>query len=213
MKLSELLDQEVTKLSEDFRKFNFEDLNHYLAWGSQHYLLIRHTCRMLHLCVGNVNIADNELYKEFVHHLAEEQNHELIMEKDLKRFNYDVTLDEPCPAIISTVDLQKYYTNNFGPLSFLGYGLLLEGVAYTAGKEVADRIAKSHGRRSAFLDLHVQSDDKHYPDGLARIDTFISSEVEREAFIRNLKTSSYSYTSLLLHATAIASTSKLKKSA
>lgn len=211
MKLSELLDQEVTRLSEDFRNFNFEDLDHYLAWGSQHYLLIRHTCRMLHLCVGNVDISNVELYKEFVHHLEEEQNHEIIMAKDMKRFNHDVSNDQPCSAVMSTVDLQKYYTNNFGPLSFLGYGLLLEGVAYMAGKEVADRIANAHGRRSAFLDLHVQSDEAHYPDGLARIDTFISSDLEREAFIRNLKTSSYNYSNLLRQASALASLNSLKK--
>lgn len=185
------------KLSDEFKEFNFEDLNHYAAWGAQHHRLIQNTPHLLHLCTANVHVQDTQLFDEFEHHLYEEKKHDILILNDFKKLGFNL-LDHKASAPAATIiDLQHYYINKYGPLVFLGYALLLEGLAYRVGAELSERIAKAHGKRSVFLDIHVQSDDKHYPDGLNRVDDFIKSPREKEAFIRNMKISSYNYSAMM----------------
>lgn len=200
MKLSEQLDQKVIELCEDFENYDFENLNHYAAWAGQHHRLIQNTPHLLHLCTANVDVKDIELFDEFEHHLDEEKKHDILLLNDFKKLGFnllDYKASAPASAII---DLQHFYVNKFGPLVFLGYALLLEGLAYRGGAKLSSRITKAHKKRSVFLDLHVQSDDKHYPDGLKRIDKFITSEKEKEAFIKNMEISAYNYSAMMKEA-------------
>lgn len=213
MKLSELLDQEVTKLSEDFRKFNFEDLNHYAAWAGQHHRLIQSTPHLLHLCTANVDVTDTELFDEFEHHLEEEKKHDLLLLNDFKRLGFNLLDYEASPPAIAIIDLQHYYINKYGPLVFLGYALLLEGLAYKIGADLSKRVTSTHKKKSVFLDLHVQSDETHYPDGLERIDKFITSKREKEAFIRNMKVASYNYSAMMVEAQNMTKNMTVKKAA
>lgn len=200
MKLSEQLDKKVTELCGDFQNYNFESLDHYAAWAGQHHRLIQNTPHLLHLCTANVDVHDAELFDEFEHHLDEERKHDLLLLNDFKKLGFNLLEYKASAPAAAIIDLQHYYVNKFGPLVFLGYALLLEGLAYRVGAELSTRVLKAHNKRSVFLDLHVQSDDKHYPDGLERIDHFITHEKEKSAFIKNMEISAYNYSAMMMEA-------------
>ncbi|MGH1467637.1 MAG: hypothetical protein ACRBBP_02000 [Bdellovibrionales bacterium] len=204
MNLSKLLDQEAERLSSDILNYNFEDFSHYIAWAAQHYRLIQNTPHLLHLCTANVDVQNIELFDEFEHHLEEEKKHDVMLLNDTKKLGVDITTHPISTPVHTIIDLQHYYINKYGPLVFLGYGLLLEGITYKVGKIVADRIATAHKGRSVFLDIHVKSDDTHYPDGMQRIDNFIQDEISKKMFLRNLKISSFNYSRLLEEASVSA---------
>jgi hypothetical protein len=193
MKVSEILDSQVNHLSHTVERYPFEDLKHYQSWSSQHYYLIQHTPRFLHLCCGTILPNEVELMHEFTHHLKEEMHHDRLIENDMLHFGYRLDSDPPFAPTISIIELQEHFIKTYGAVVFLGYGLVLEGMALKIGSRLAERIFKAHGKRSQFLDVHSKSDETHYPDGLARIDEYLVNERLKTAFVKNLKTTCFNY--------------------
>lgn len=141
--------------------------------------------------------TDKELTHEFTQHLREEMNHDALIERDMANFGYKLSSYKPFAPTIATIELQEHFIKTYGPVVFLGYGLVLEGMAIKIGGSVAQRIFESFEKRSSFLDVHSKSDETHYPDGKDRIDQYLDSERLKSAFIKNLETTCFNYAEMI----------------
>ena len=137
-------------------------------------------------------------------HLAEERGHDLLLLEDLDHLGLkieDFTEDTETALFYQN---QYYMIQNEGPVSHLGYALLLEAMCAHYGKPVLQRVIKSHGQQaSKFLDVHVVADQGHSEAGLMELKSLDPKTAER--VLKNVRQSAYLYECILNNAKFAAS--------
>lgn len=151
-----------------------------------------------------IDPSNKQLVDEFTQHLKEEMNHDALIENDMKQFSYSLSTYQPLPPTIAMIELQEHFIKTYGAVVFLGYALVLEGMAIKIGGKVAKRIFNAFGKHSKFLEVHEKADETHYPDGLNRIDAFLPEQRLKDAFVRNLKTTCFNYAEMVQGAKILA---------
>lgn len=159
-----------TKLNEInavIERFPWEDTKAYAAWLAQQYYLVRHSSRLLGLALSKID--DPTVRNEYVNHLHGERGHDDLLLKDLKTLGYKL---EDFPELISTrllVHNQYFWLNNATQDSLFGYAQYLEGISVFSVPKVIQRLEAKNVKALAFLKVHADSDEIHYPEGFARI--------------------------------------------
>lgn len=179
-------------------KFKWEDPAHLAAWSAQTFYYTSHGTRIMALCAAMTPIGNDKLHQFFIHHLEEEMNHQLLALADIKKLGYSIDV---IPEFSSTRMFYEtqYYKAIRNPVSFYGFGLMLELLSISAGKKAYKRV-KEANLESVFLKVHVHEDESHAP-AVEKILEGVS-EQDRKEIISNLLQSAYAYELILEECTA-----------
>ncbi len=175
--MKQLFKQLNNKYKEDMFKFPWEDREHLAIWSAQTYYFTKHITRIMALCSANCRFESEEVHKFFIEHLREEMGHHAIAEKDVKKLGYNLS---NIPEFASTRLLYEpqYFKAQFDPISFYGFGLMLEWLAVDIGAEIYQRIKKAD-LESNFLKIHVKEDVEHSDHAEALINKYQGEQMER----------------------------------
>lgn len=176
MSLEKAFSQAIDLLEERVDRFPFEDIDMYCRWMNQQFYLVQNSTRYLALSASKVSATERKEFREWVHHLEEELDHDVLILNDLKRLGrpHSDPIDPITRAMISSQysDIEKYGAN-----ALLGYALMLEGLSCRVCARIAERVESAHGPRTAsYLRLHAEVDQDHFPEGLKKITTLNSEQ-------------------------------------
>ncbi len=157
-KLFEALSSEYTLRFESFPWDRREEL---AVWSAQTYYYTSHITRIMASCAANIKVGDDVIHKFFIRHLSEEMGHQHLAAQDVKALGFDISQIPELPSTRLFYEPQ-YYKSIKDPLSFYGFGLMLELLAITGGGKIYQRI-RSSGLDSSFLRVHIKEDESHAP--------------------------------------------------
>jgi hypothetical protein len=195
-KLTKLFDHCISQIEKQILIYPFEDRDMYCLWMSQQYFLVENSTRYLSLSASKVPTQEKEEFRDWVHHLSEELDHDLLVLKDLEKMSYSMDQVEMNPYTRAIVSTQYYDIETNGPNALLGYALMLEGLSCKVCSVLAERIDTAFGKgKTSYLRLHASVDLEHFPEGMKKI----SQLNEKQTLIvqRNLVTMTALYSSLL----------------
>ncbi len=159
---------------------DFSDRLIYETWLAQAYYFVRHSTPMLALSCG-LAIENREYNLRCISHLAEEKGHDRMLLNDLKKIGSSI---ENVPEFSSTRALyqtQYYWIEHVNPVSFLGYIMVLEGIAVHCGPRKVEETKSFAG--SSFVKLHAQEDLDHFQSALSQLD--LMSEKDQRDIVGN----------------------------
>lgn len=148
-------------------RFPWEDERAYAGWLAQQYFLVRHTTRLIALAISKCE--DSRVRDEYIGHLAGERGHDELLLKDLKALGYEISDFTPYPSTRLMIHNQYFWMNDCSPDSLFGYAQYLEGISIFTVPKVIERLKAKGCKAVGFLQLHADSDEDHYPEGLQRI--------------------------------------------
>ena len=163
----------IDKVSGALSQFQFEDPKAYAFWLSQAYYFVRHSTPMLALSAG-LSVENNAYHNRCIDHLSEEKGHDKMLINDLKLMGYR---PQNFPELAQTQALyqtQYYWIQHKSPVSFLGYIMLLEGLAVVGGKELHARVQGHKGK--TFIKVHSDDDVEHLEKAMQMMDAFTPAE-------------------------------------
>jgi len=149
------------------RDYPWENPEAYCAWLAQQYYLVRHSSRLLGLALSKID--DATVRNEYVNHLHGERGHDELLLKDLKTLGRKVEDYPELPSARLLIHNQYYWLNHATHDSLFGYAQYLEGISVFSAPRVIERLEKAKSPALAFLRVHADSDEIHYPEGFARI--------------------------------------------
>jgi hypothetical protein len=204
--------EEMAQTKPIILEFPWEDPQAYALWLAQTYHMVNHSTRLVALAGALTPLDKNDLHARFVDHSKEERGHQLLCISDLKAMGR--TLEEfPClfPSA-AMYQVQYYWIQLRGPISFFGYTLSLECLAENFGAELYRRVSTTHGANAAkFLKVHSEADIEHTEKAFQQIQKL--SQVELELVKENLHISADLYRATLLEVRRSLQLHSLKRTA
>ncbi len=188
MSIEKQFNKILEPLKEEILAFSWEDQKSYELWLAQTYYFVIHSTRLFSFAASRCSIDDNILHFQLLDHLREEKGHENLATQDLKALGQKIVDLPELPETSSFYQLQYFWIEHYGPESFFGYLLCLEGLAVIAGQQVYERAKKNYGDKACkFLKVHVGEDQQHLKEVFAHVETFSSQK--RTAMFRNMEQS------------------------
>ncbi len=187
-RISSSIDCVVKALSD----YNFEDRHQYAFWLSQAYYFVKHSTPLLALSAG-LSVDNNAYHNRCIDHLSEEKGHEKMLLNDLKKLSYRPSDFPELAQTQAFYQTQYYWIQHKKPASFMGYIILLEGLAVISGKELHRRVSAHQGK--SFIKVHSDEDVDHLEKALQMMDSFTAEE--QELIVRNCELSSQIYLTML----------------
>ena len=179
----------------------------YIATLCHWHQFVRQTTQ--HIARAVANAANRELRNHYIYHFKGEINHELLIEQDLKHFNYDLdfllNFQMPAEATKEFMAVQEstigFYQN---PVLLLACALAAEGMTASikpAFLEALYRRIASWGianpkDAARFLSSHVHTDggdDGHWIRVLAMIGKYVDNEKLLQNFLSVLNVAMHTY--------------------
>lgn len=195
MNLSIAFEEQINLLDSVFDNFPVEDKAAYVDWLSQQFFLVQRSTRYLALAASMVETTKHKEFRDWVNHLADELDHDLVVLKDLRFLGFDHQSTKPLPEVRAlTLAMQQDIETN-GPNALFGYMLMLEGLSCKACQKLADRAQSAHGGANSYLKLHAKVDEDHYPEGLKQVNSL--SENQKQVVLDNLQMSATLYLSFM----------------
>ena len=186
--------QEINSIIELYDAYPFENKGAYGCYLNQQYFLIRYSTRLLALSASMINTTESNEFRWWVKHLQEEIDHDLTILNDMSAIGY--TFSDECEPVVRGLSLALFEDiRRHGQDALLGYALMLEGFSMKRCAILADRIKKAYGTGFSYLKLHAVADEKHFPQGIARIDSFPTHR--KQIILDNLHMSAHLYRDFL----------------
>jgi hypothetical protein len=186
------LENAVNKVCKSIDTFSFSNDYLYAFWLSQAYYFVKHSTPMLALSAG-LSVENRPYHIRCIEHLSEEKGHDKMLLNDLKQLGYSI---EDFPELTQTQALyqtQYYWIQHKSPTSFLGYIVLLEGIAINSGKKVLQQVTTSKGL--SFLKLHSEEDEDHIEKAYSIIESM--NELEQVLICKNCELSADIYVAMI----------------
>ncbi len=185
---------EINSIAVLFDKYPLEKKDAYGYFLNQQYFLIRHSTRLLALSASIIDTEEAKEFRWWAKHLQEEIDHDLSILNDMRSIGYD--FNKKCEPTIRALSLALFEDiRRHGQDALLGYALMLEGLSMKRCAIMADRINKTYGKGFSYFKLHAAADEKHFPQGMARIDEFPTHR--KQTIIDNLHMSAHLYRNFL----------------
>ncbi len=166
-----------TQYRETFLNCPWDDKNFLASWSAQTYYFTKHITRIMALCSAQCKFEHEDAHKFFIEHLREEWGHHRIAEKDVEKLGFDLAHFPELPSTRLLYEPQ-YFKASYDPISFYGFGLMLEWLAVDVGVTIYQRIKKA-GLESNFLKVHVKEDVEHSDHAEELINKFPGEQMER----------------------------------
>jgi len=155
----------------------WEERNFYANYLAQTYYFVCHSTRLLARAISYFSIEQDPLYRRFIAHIAEENYHERLAEKDLKNLSLNIKNFPEHSLTKSFYESQYYKIEKTQGIGFLGYVLYLEAVAVFAYPEIATRLVSCYGEKcSKFLKVHTEEDPQHLNKAIQEIEKLNAQE-------------------------------------
>ena len=155
---------------ENLKKFPWENKEAYGEYLAQTYFYVRHSTRFLCLSAGLTKQEDNSLHQRYLHHIQEENAHELMIIKDLKCIGKSIDEYQENPETKSFWEPQYYKIEHLGPAAHLGYIVMLEDVAARICPWINEKLEKCYGKKAAtFIRVHGEEDEDHVEEAYKAI--------------------------------------------
>ncbi|MCO4755467.1 MAG: iron-containing redox enzyme family protein [Bacteriovoracaceae bacterium] len=171
-----------------------QDRETYINFLAQTYYFVCHSVPLLKMAIKNT--SNEEFIERSLEHIKEENGHEMIALRDLKRLGANI---QDYPEWKWTKDFygKQYELVAENGEILLGYILALEGIA-ALSKEAAASVEKSFEKGSKFVKIHVEEDQEHLAKVLKQIkrscvqkeiiDNFFDTVSKYESFVDQLAT-------------------------
>lgn len=182
------LEAAIRKSAKAVGGMDFRNQALYETWLAQTYFFVRHSTPMLALSCG-LAIENRPYHLRCISHLAEEKGHDRLLINDLKALGSSIDLFEELSSTRAFYQTQYYWIEHVNPVSFLGYVLLLEGIAVSCGAEKIKETEGFSGR--SFVEVHAKEDLAHLGRAMAQIEAM--SEKDRRDIVSNAEQSSDLY--------------------
>lgn len=197
------------KYKKSFLSFPWGKSEYLAVWTAQTYFYTKHITRIMALCSAHCDFEKEEVHQFFIEHLREEMGHHRIAEKDLEKLGYNLALIPELPSTRLFYEPQ-YYRATRDPLSFYGFGLMLEWLAIGLGTEIYAQVKKA-GLESNFLKIHIKEDADHSEHAEKLISKFDAAEMKK--IEENCHQTFVSYDMILKESMEYVEKSKFKKTA
>ncbi len=159
----ELYDQNLNNVANECKAFPWDNKYAYSTWLANTHYYAKETPRMLSLSASVMPEKNRAVCYRFIRHACEEMGHEKQIERDLKFLGYKLN-DLP---ITNEMKMCHRSLSYWGQLSenaigFMGWVVLVEGLAVEAGEHVYNQIIKHYSPKAAnFLKSHSDEDPDH----------------------------------------------------
>lgn len=164
------LNLNLSPMGECLKKFPWEEKLAYAWFLSQTYYYVCHSTKLLHVAVGRMKQSDKKFYKRFVEHLTEENGHEMIALKDLKKLGFDIKDFPELPETRMFWESQYYKIEHNDPISLLGYIYALEAIASQVCPLIKKELEKYYPNDChSFIKVHGEDDPEHVEKALDQI--------------------------------------------
>lgn len=183
----------------------------YAAWLTQTYSYSRHVTRILMLASVKSPHENVKMHRRFHVHAGEENNHELLAERDVKDLGYDVKTIGEFPITNGFYATQYYTIEYVSPESLFGWILPLEGLALHYGQGMWDRVQQTPKMPDRFLKVHVNEDPDHVASALKTVENF--NPKQEEQVCKNIEFTVDTYFRIMEACKQYAAASKGKKAA
>lgn len=170
---------------------NFSNQAVYATWLAQAYYFVKHSTPMLALSAG-YSAENREYHARCLIHLSEEKGHDKMLLNDLKIMGFDIVSFPELPSTQALYQTQYFWIQHRSPTSFLGYIVLLEGLAIHAGKSVLNQVGKMP---ATFLKLHAEEDVDHLQKAYKIIEALPKSE--QDLILQNAELAAHLYVSMV----------------
>ena len=98
--MKELFDYQISLICQEVDAFDWSDRDLLCKWLSQQFYLVQNSTRYIALAASKVPLDDSQDFRWWSHHLAEEQDHDKTILKDLKNLKWlsTMTLKKTVPT-------------------------------------------------------------------------------------------------------------------
>jgi thiaminase len=184
------------ELDRAFRATPWRDKSVYGAFLAQTNYYVSHSTRLLALAASRFRFSEQQLHRRFIKHATEEMSHETLAQRDLKHLGLSLAQFPEFPATRAFYQTQYYMIEHVSPWSFLGYIVMLEGLAITKGPWLFDEIKQHHGEKAAsFIKVHAAEDVEHMADAEKAMQSL--PEQERPLVVEQIASSCFHYCTML----------------
>ena len=183
------------EIKQELKDFPWKDPQAYGLWLAQTYYFVKHSVRLLGLCIARFPDDADAFRMRYSQHIREEYGHEKMCLMDLKEMGMNIEDLEELPETKSFYRSQYFGVDHISSHYLLGYILFLEGIAVHGGKDLYELIKEKHTGPHTFLRVHVEEDPEHLEKAIAQIDAL--SEVDKENVLESLDLSSTGYRNIL----------------
>jgi uncharacterized ferritin-like protein (DUF455 family) len=191
----------LNELDTAFRATPWQDKTVYGAFLAQTNYYVSHSTRLLALAASRFRFTEEQLHRRFIKHATEEMSHETLALRDLKHLGFALKQFPEFPATRAFYQTQYYMIEHVSPWSFLGYILMLEGLAITKGPWLFNEITQYHGEKAgSFVKVHAAEDIGHVADAEKAMAAL--PEAERPLVIEQIANSCFHYCTMLQQCTA-----------
>lgn len=209
---AELSRLEMDKVAPIIDRYPWEDPRGYAMWLAQTHHLVKYSTRLVALAAAYVPLGNDGLHALFANHTHEERGHQLVCKADLDALGFSLG-DFPCLSATAALhQIQYYWVERRGAVSFFGYMLALEMLARQFAPSVYARVVPAHGARTGkFLKLHGEVDIGHTDDAFVQLATLTDDDAA--LVTENLRLSSELYRTMLEQAHAQVAAKRLAATA
>ena len=144
---------------------------------AQTYYFVSHSTRLLARSMSHFQVDRDALFRRFLSHMSEEDNHEKIALSDLKKLGFNLE-DFPEASLTKAFWQSQYYLcDTTKGTALLGYILFLEAIAVETYPKVVDDLYSEYGKKSCqFLKVHVEEDPEHVLHAIEEIEKLSKKE-------------------------------------
>jgi hypothetical protein len=198
--MREFFNAKIKLLDPCVDRFPWTDRQHYAQFLAQTYYYVAHSTRLLALAAARFGADREELHRRFIKHIAEENAHHLLAEKDLKHLDLRVEGFEELPMTKALYEAQYFKVEHQDPTVLFGYILALEGLSIHRGEAIHDWALEAFGKKSThFVRLHSREDPDHLEKAFEHIeqlpehqqkwirDNFVQSCLQYDQFLAGIQ--------------------------
>lgn len=169
----------VERLSVLINEMEWEKADVYAFWLRQTLAFVDHTTRLICLAAARTPLTEPEGHREWIQHLREETNHDVVVARDLKSLGYEKENMPVFWSVEQMVQNQYFYLASEHPIVLRGYSLFLEGLACQLGPNLVARLEKTYHRNQLnFIRLHAMEDQDHFVEGVRYLSQIPNLPVE-----------------------------------
>lgn len=145
----------------------WHDRGFYTSWLAQTWFFVSHSTRLLAFAAGHMSREQDALFRRFLAHLAEEQGHDTLLERDLAALGHQPAAFVELPLTRAFYETQYGLIARENPSVVLGYVLFLEGIASKSGRHVHEAARQVFGDSAVnFVRVHMEEDPGHLDKAL-----------------------------------------------
>jgi len=166
----------LDKVAQMSKNFPWDNKEAYATWIANTHYYVKESSLMLALAASNLPAKHKKAANRFIRHAGEEMGHEFQLEKDLKELGYKgvdpLTITNEMKICHRSLSYWGQQSEN--AIGFMGWVLLVEGLAVKVGGDLFLQINKNYGGKGTnFLRSHSDDDPEHLEEAytlLKRLD-------------------------------------------